>query len=117
MRPGIDLEHASVAEETGHFAGVESCGHDDDGQIVACKRGLTGQRDGQIRVDAALVEFIEHDDGEVAQQRIALQARGEDSLRGHQEPGSTGESPRNFRLSSWPERRPTRRASIGRRSG
>jgi len=46
-----------------------------------------------VGMDAPLVEFVEHDDVEVAEQRIRLQPRGEDPLGRHEQPGAAGEPP------------------------
>ena len=92
MRSRVDFEHAGVAEETGDFTGIEGRGHHHDAEVVTRVEGLLRQREREVGVDAALVEFVEHDDVEVAQQRIGLQSRGEDAFGGHQELGSIGEA-------------------------
>ena len=55
--------------------------HHDDAQIVARAPRLLRQRQPEIGVDAALVEFVEDDRAEAAQQRILLQAARSGCLR------------------------------------
>ena len=44
-------------------------------------------------MNAPLVKFVEDDHVEIAEQRIALQPRGEDSFRRHEQPRAVGELP------------------------
>ena len=62
-RPG-DVDDRTVVEERGHRRAVERRRHHDDPQIVAGAPRLPRQRDREIRVDAALVELVEHDGAE-----------------------------------------------------
>ena len=73
-RPG-HVDDRTAAEKRGHGRGVERRRHDDDPEVVAGAPGLLRKRDGEIGVNAALVELVEHDGPEIREQRILLQPR------------------------------------------
>ncbi len=74
-----------------HRLHVERGRHDDDTQIASRKPGLSRKRQPDVGVNAALVEFVEHDGREVREQRIPLQARGENAFGDDEQPGVSDE--------------------------
>ena len=74
------LDHRAIVEERRHRARVERRRHDGNSQIGARAPRLLRERDGDVGVDAPLVELVDHDRGELRQERIALQTRREDSF-------------------------------------
>ena len=89
MRTAGDVDHRTAAEKRRHRPGLERRRHDDDAEIVTRAPGLSGEGDGEIRMYAALVKFVEDDGREIRQQRIVLQARGQDAF-GHDEQPRVG---------------------------
>ena len=88
-----DVEDSRAAEELRDVVRGDGGGHHHHREIVARIHGLLRQRQRHIRMNAPLVKFIEDDDVEIAEQRIALQARGQDSFRGHEQTRAIGEFP------------------------
>src|SRR5712672_3646359 len=86
MRAPRDVDDRTSVEKRRHRSRLERRRHDDDPEISPRAPGLARQRDRKIGVDAALVKLVEDDGGEVRQQRIALQARGEDAFGYDEQP-------------------------------
>ena len=86
MQPAGHVDDRAVVEKRRHRARVDRRRHDDDPQVVARAPRLPRQRDREIGVDAALVELVEDDGGEVGEQRIALQPRGQDAFGDDEQP-------------------------------
>ncbi len=80
MHASRHVDYRTLAEKRRDGARIERCRHDDDAEIVARAPGLPRQRNRQVAVDAALVELVDDDGGELRQQRIALHARREDAF-------------------------------------
>ena len=62
-------------------------------QIVAREPGLFRERDAEVGVDAALVEFVEDDRAEVREQRVLLEARRQDAFGRKQHARRRAEAP------------------------
>ncbi len=92
VRASRHCDDWAVAEERRHASGIEGRRHHDDTQVVARAPGLPCQREAQIGVNASLVELVEHDRAKVRQQGVLLQARGQDSFGGDQQPGARAEA-------------------------
>ena len=86
MRPARDVDHRAAVEKRRHRLRLQRRRHHDDAQVVARAPGLTREREREIGVDAALVKLVEHDRREVAEQRIALQAGGQDAFGDDEQP-------------------------------
>ena len=84
-----DGDDRTVVEKSRDRSSVYRGRHDDDSQIIASAPCLSGQRDGDVRMNAALVKFVEHDRPERRQKRIGLEAGGEDAF-GDDEQSSGG---------------------------
>ena len=78
---------AAIAEERGDLLCIDGRRHDDETKIVARLHGLPREGQREIGVNAPLVKLVEHDRREVREQRILLQAGGQDALGGDQQPG------------------------------
>ena len=100
MRAPFDLDDAASAEECGNRFCVESRRHHHDPEVVAREHRLFREGEREIGVNASLVELVDHHDLELAEQRVALQTRGEDSLRRDQELGPAAELPVEANLPS-----------------
>src|SRR5439155_38827 len=66
--------------------------HHHNPQIAPRPPRLPRQRDCQVRVHTALVKLVEHDGREVGEQRVGLQAGGQDSLGDDEEARLRAES-------------------------
>jgi len=76
MQTSGHLDDGAVREERGDGARVERRRHDHDPQVVAGDPRLLRQRDGQVGVQAALVELVEDNRAKAGQQRVGLQPGG-----------------------------------------
>jgi hypothetical protein len=85
VRSAGGLDHRAVVEEARDRPGVEGRRHDDKAQVLARTPRLPAEREGQVRVQAALVELVEHDRAEARQERVRLQATGQDAFRRDEE--------------------------------
>ena len=74
------VHHGAAAEEAGDALVIERRRHHEDAQIVAREPRLPRERESHVSVQAALVELVEDDGGEVTEQRVVQQSRGEDAL-------------------------------------
>ncbi len=92
MRRARHVDDRAVAEEPRHRRRVERGRHHEHAQIVAREPRLAHEREAEVRVDAAFVEFVEHYRRDVREQRILLQARGEDAF-GHDDQRRPGGEP------------------------
>jgi len=81
----------AAAQECGDSRGVEGRRHDHQPEIVSRLHGLPRERNAQVGVDAALVEFVEDDRAESRQEGVLLETRGENALRGNQQARRIGE--------------------------
>ena len=93
MQRSRDVDDRTVIQERRHRTGIERRRHHDDAKIRAREPGLFRQRETEVRVNAALVKFIDHDRGDVAQQRILLEVCGQDALSDDKEASGLGEVP------------------------
>ena len=80
----VDRAAFQVGGDAGRF-GPERRGHHHHRQIRTRPLRLLEKSQGQVGVDRALVELVEDDRGELAQQGVRLEARGEHAFGGHQE--------------------------------
>ena len=80
MRRTGHVDDRATAQIRRHRRGVERRRHDDETKIAAREPGLLRERDAEIGVHAALVELVEDDGPEIPEERILLQARGQDAL-------------------------------------
>ena len=78
------LDDRAVAEESRDRRGIDRRRHHQQAQVVAREPGLAGERKAEVGMHAALVELVEHDCRDVAQQRVLLESRREDPLGGEQ---------------------------------
>ena len=70
-----------AAEKRGNGPGVQRRRHDEERQVLAQgASGVEAERERQVGVEAALVKFIEDDEGHAFEPRIRLQASGENPL-------------------------------------
>jgi len=86
MRTAGDVDHRAEAEKRRHRAGIERRRHDDDAKVLPRAPRLPRERDGDVGVDAALVELVEHDRTELGGERIALQPRRQHAFGDDEEP-------------------------------
>ena len=86
------IDDGTAGEERGDGARVERRRHDHDSQVVAREPRLFRQRDRQVGVHAALVEFVEHNRAKAGEQRIGLQARGQHAFGDDEQSGVSSES-------------------------
>ena len=91
-------QHGRLLQYARHGGAVQRCRHHEDAQRI---RGLTeqrtsreGQREPQIRVQAALVEFVEDQQARSRERGVVLQHAVQDALGDHFDPRSC----RDFRL-------------------
>src|SRR5205814_4167183 len=61
-------------------------------EIAARPPGLPHERNPEVRMDAALVELVEHNGSKVRKQRVLLEARRENAFGRDQEPRPRAES-------------------------
>ena len=93
VRARLDLHDRAVVEEARDRSGVERRRHHDEPKLRARPPRLARERQRQVRVQAALVELVEHDRPEAREQRVGLQAPRQHALRGHQQPRVLREAP------------------------
>ena len=93
MRPAGNRDRRTAIEIAGDGIRVHGGRHHDDAEIVARQPGLPGQREPEIRVDAALVELVEDDRPKAGEERILLQPGRQDAFGGQQHPGVRTELP------------------------
>src|SRR5258708_28116447 len=87
MEPAGDDDVRAAVEKRLEWSGLEGRRHHHDPQVVAGPPRLPGQREPEVRMDAALVEFVEDNRAEPAEQRVLLEAGGEDAPSGEPHPG------------------------------
>ena len=76
-----------------HGAGVERGGHDEDAQVGAeVALDVEGEREAEVRVDAALVEFVEDEQPGVGEFRIGGDAAGEEAFGEDDDPRIAAEA-------------------------
>jgi hypothetical protein len=92
MQAAGDGDHRTVVEKSRHRSRVERRRHHHDAEIFAGEPRLPGKREAEIGMNAALVKLVEHDDTEIGQERILLQARGQDAFGGDEQAGIGAES-------------------------
>ena len=80
VEPPRHVDDRTAVEERSHRICVERRRHHDDAQIVACAPGLARQRQREVGMDAALVEFVDDDGAELRQERIGLQPRSQNAF-------------------------------------
>ena len=85
IQPPRHLNDGTAVEIPRDRSGVERRRHDDEAQILARAPRLFGERDAEIGVHAAFVEFVEDDGPESGQQRILLESRGENAFGGNEQ--------------------------------
>ncbi len=81
------VDHRAVAQKARYRRGVERRRHHKNAQVGPRHPRLAGEREAQIGVDAALVELVHDERGDVAQQRVVLQICGQDALGDDEQPG------------------------------
>ena len=80
MRAAGHVDDRTVTQKCGDAGRVDRGGHHHDAEIAAREPCLPRERDAEIRVQAALVELVDDDGSDVAEQRILLQPRGQDAF-------------------------------------
>ena len=75
------IDDGAVTEECRQWRGVERRRHDQDAKIVARLPRLFRKREPEVGVHAALVKLIQDERGDITQQRVPLQVRGQDAFR------------------------------------
>ncbi len=93
MQRAGDVDDRAAAEKRRDRSGIERRRHHQDAQIGARQPRLPRQREAEIGVHAALVELIDDERRDVAQQRIVLQVGGEDAFGDDEQPRVAGELP------------------------
>ena len=85
------FDDGSAIHERREPCAVERCGHRDDAEVGA-KAGLhvERQREAEIAVEAAFVDFVEQDCGDAGELGIGLDARDEDAFGDHRHAGGGG---------------------------
>ena len=84
----VDHRHAKKSR---HWAGIDGRGHDHDFQLRAHRALQLAQTgEGEVGVQAALVEFVEDHRADPLQKRIAAQLAGQAAFGHHPQPGITG---------------------------
>ena len=73
-------DEGAVIEVRANGRRIHRRGHDDHAQVVTGTPCLCHQCQAQVRVQAPLVELVEHDRGHIAQQRILVQVVREHAL-------------------------------------
>ena len=81
MQRAWHIDDRAVTEECRHRGGVERRRHDQDAEIVARLPRLFRKREPEVGVHAALVKLIQDERGDITQQRVPLQVRGQDAFR------------------------------------
>ncbi len=87
-RPPLGLEHGAIAEEPGDGPGVHRGRHDDQDQVVADRLAdLAEEGQGEVGVQAPLVELVEHDRADAFEEGVGDELAVEDALGHHAEAG------------------------------
>ena len=92
MEPPRRLHDRTAAQVIGDARRIEGGRHHHQPQVVPRPQRFARQRQGQVGVHGALVELVQDDGLEAGEQRIALQARGEDALGRDQQAGARREA-------------------------
>ena len=92
MRAARHIDHRATVEKRGNGGRLERRRHHHNPQIGPRPPRLPRQRDCQVRVHTALVKLVEHDGREVGEQRVGLQAGGQDPLGDDEEARLRAES-------------------------
>ena len=107
VRTARHVDHRAVVEKAGDRPRVEGRRHDEQPQVVAGAPRLPGEGQGEVRVQAALVELVEHDRPEAGQQGVRLEPSRQDALGRHQQPRVEPEAPLEADLPAhFPAQRP-----------
>ena len=80
MRVAGDVHDRALVEESRDGRGIDRRRHHQHAQIIAREPRLPHQGKPEVGMHAALVEFIEHDRRDLAEQRVLLEPGGEDAL-------------------------------------
>lgn len=74
-------DHRRVGEKTGNCRNVERRRHDEDAELGPHESlGLQRERETEVGVQAALVEFVEDEEIDALERWIVLEHAGEDTL-------------------------------------
>ncbi len=83
-----------AAEQRGNGPGIQRRRHDEERQVLAqVAPGVEAERERQVGVEAALVKFVEDDEGHAFEPRVRLQAPGENPLGDDLDPGCRRDPP------------------------
>ena len=85
MRSSWHGDDRAAAQKVRDAGGIERRRHHDEAQVVARTPRLPCERQPEVRVDAALVELVQHDRAKVRQQGILLQAGRQNPFRGDEQ--------------------------------
>ena len=87
-------DNGRPAQQPRRGLGVQGGGHDEDAQVRAQGgRGVQGQGQPQVGLEAALVELVEDEESDPIEARIPLDAPGEDALGDHLDAGAGSDAP------------------------
>ena len=93
------FDHRRIAEQARHPRAVDGRRHHQDAQILAqALLRVARQRQAEIGVERALVEFVEQHRADAGQFRVVQDLPGEDAFGDHLDPGLA----RNFRAEAHP---------------
>ncbi len=81
--------HRRVTEQRGQALALQGRGHQQHLERLVTQQlaAIEGQRQGQVGIQAAFVEFVEDHQADAFQRRIVLQTAGEDALGDHLDAG------------------------------
>ena len=88
-RPAFAFDHRRAAEQPGHARAIDRRRHHEEPQILAqALLRVAGQRQTEIGIERALVEFVEQHGGDALEHRIVEDKPGEHPFGDDFDPGS-----------------------------
>ena len=89
MHAALAGHHRRVTEQRGQALTLQGRGHQQHLERLVTQQlaAIEGQRQGQVGIQAAFVEFVEDHQADAFQRRIVLQTAGEDALGDHLDAG------------------------------
>jgi hypothetical protein len=93
VRAALGPDHGGVPEKPGHARAVERRGHGEQAEVLAQARlGVERESEAEIRVEGALVEFVEDHARDPVQRRVREDHPREHALGDHLDPRATGDA-------------------------
>ena len=92
IHPALAFDDRRIAQKGRDLGGIQRCGHDEEAQVFAQGRlHVERQRQAEVAVEAALVEFVEENGCDAGKVRIVQDHPREDALGNDLDAGARGD--------------------------